>query len=181
MSLAAGEHRIDAAQGTLRVHTFREGVAQRVGHDLIIQVESWSGTVSVDADGTINAVSLQADSTSLQVKEGLHGVKPLSDKDRADIRRNIDEKVLRRQPISFASSAVKADDGDAVTLSGELTLVGTTRPADFPVRVGDDGRATATVPLTQSGFGIKPFRALMGALKVSDAVEIAVDVQLPTA
>ena len=41
------------------------------------------------------------DGISLQVREGLRGIKPLTDKDRADIRKTIDEKILRGQPISF--------------------------------------------------------------------------------
>ena len=41
-----------------------------------------------------SAVQLDADPRSLQVREGLRGVKPLTDKDRADIRKTIDEKIL---------------------------------------------------------------------------------------
>ena len=29
--------------GSLEVHTYREGVAARVGHDLIIEVTTWGG------------------------------------------------------------------------------------------------------------------------------------------
>jgi hypothetical protein len=42
-----------------------------------------------------------------------------------------------------------------------------------------DGRVTGTLPVTQSDWGIKPYRGLMGALKVRDTVEIGIDVQLP--
>jgi hypothetical protein len=38
---------------------------------------------------------------------------------------------------------------------------------------------TGTIPLTQSGWGIKPYRGPMGALKVRDEVEIALDARLP--
>jgi hypothetical protein len=33
--------------------------------------------------------------------------------------------------------------------------------------------------VTQSDWGIKPYRGLMGALKVRDTVEIDIDVALP--
>ena len=43
------------------------------------------------------------------------------------------------------------------------------------------GRVSATIPVTQSEWGIKPYRGLMGALKVRDDVEIVLDVALPAA
>jgi hypothetical protein len=110
--------------GTLKVKTYREGVAQKIGHDLVIEVTAWDATVDVGPDGVIQSVQLNADPNSLQVREGRNGVKPLTDKDRKDIRRSIDEKVLRGKPIAFASTAVEPRDG-AVTVRGELTMAGT--------------------------------------------------------
>ena len=49
--------------GRLEVHTYREGVAAKVGHDLIIEVERWSAS---DEGG---ALELTADPTSLVVRE----------------------------------------------------------------------------------------------------------------
>ena len=165
--------------GTLKVNTYREGAAKKVGHDLVIEVAQWDATVERDADGTIQSVRLNADSTSLQVREGNNGLKPLSDKDRKDIRKSIDEKVLRRRPIAFASTAVEPRAGGA-TLRGELTMADTTRPATFDVEVSGD-RVAGTLPVTQSEWGIKPYKGLMGALKVRDTVEIVLDVRLPAA
>jgi polyisoprenoid-binding protein YceI len=177
VALAPGTHKLGPDSGKLEVRTYRDGVAQKVGHDLIIDVGTWEGTVEVAGDGHPSSVALDADSASLQVRDGLGGVKPLSDKDRADIRKNIDEKILRREPITFRSNAVETAGG--VTIRGELTVVGSTRPQSFELQLSDDGRLTGTLPLVQSEFGIKPYRGLMGALKVKDAVEIALDVQLP--
>ena len=162
----------------LQVRTYREGVAQKVGHDLIIDVERWEATAEIGEDGTLSAVRLTADPRSLQVRAGLHGVKPLTDKDRADIRNTIDEKILRGQPIAFRSSAVKPGDG-ALTVRGELDLAGTTRPATFELHSTPDGRVGGTLPVTQSEWGIKPYRGLMGALKVRDTIEVVLDVRLP--
>jgi len=58
-------------------------------------------------------------------------------------------------------------------------MVGTTRPADFEVGLGDDGRVTGKLNVVQSEWGIKPYKALMGALKVRDSIEIVLDVALP--
>ena len=36
------------------------------------------------------------------------------------------------------------------------------------------------MPIVQSSFGVKPFSAMMGALKVKDEVEVDLDVRLPS-
>ena len=179
MALAPGTHMLRPESGKVEVRTYREGVAQKIGHDLIIDVERWEATVEVGEDGNPSAVGFEADAHSLQVREGLRGVKPLSDKDRAEIREDIDEKILLGQPIAFRSSAVEAGDG-RLTVRGELTMAGTTRPASFELELTAEGRISGTLPVTQSEWGIEPYRAFMGALKVRDAVEIVIEVRLPS-
>jgi hypothetical protein len=174
-----GTHRVGADDGALQVRTYREGLAQRVGHDLVIDVGSWKASAEVGEDGTPSAVRLEADPRSLRVREGSHGVKPLSDGDRADIERTIDEKILGGRPIAFRSTAVESADG-GLTVHGELELVGTKRQASFELSAGD-GRVRGTLPVTQSEWGIKPYRGMMGALKVRDTVEVVLDVPLPSA
>jgi polyisoprenoid-binding protein YceI len=163
----------------MQVRTYREGVAQKVGHDLIIDVGQWEATAEVGEDGTLSAVELEADAQSLQVRQGLRGVKPLSDKDRADIRKTINQKILLGEPIVFRSSAVEAPD-KRVIISGDLDLAGTTRQVRFELEVAEDNRVSGTLPVTQSEWSIKPYRGLMGALKVRDAVEVVLDVRLPS-
>jgi polyisoprenoid-binding protein YceI len=158
---------------SLVVKTYREGVAAKAGHDLVIEVERWEATVDVDA----GRVELSADPRSLAIREGLRGVKPLTDRDRREIRKNIDEKVLGGQPIAFRSSSARVEGGQMV-VDGELTMAGASRPVRAVLEV-DAGRAKGTVPLRQSEWGIKPYRGLMGALKVRDDVEIVIDAPLP--
>jgi len=179
MALHSGTHELGPDHGTLEVRTYREGMAQKVGHDLIIDVTRWTASVEVGQDGAVAAVELEADAGSLQVREGRRGVKPLSDRDRAEIRKNIDGKVLGGQPISFRSGAIEPGDG-RLSIEGELAMAGTSRPARFELDQAADGRISGTLSLTQSEWGIKPYRGLMGALKVRDAVEVILDVRLPS-
>ena len=62
---------------------------------------------------------------------------------------------------------------------GELTLAGTTRPLAFDLDVGDDGRLRAVAVVKQSDWGMKPYSALFGALKVADEVRVEIDAGLP--
>ena len=180
MSLGAGVHTVGPDSGKLEVRTYREGIGQAVGHDLVIDVGQWQATVRVAEDGRIASIELEADPRSLEVREGLRGVKPLTDKDRGEIRKNIDERILRGQPIAFRSNAVETSPGKLM-VRGELSLAGATRPASFELGTTGDRQVTGTLPVTQSEWGIKPYRGLMGALKVRDTVEIVIDAQLPSA
>ena len=56
---------------------------------------------------------------------------------------------------------------------------GQSGPATFELSVGDDGHVTATAELVQSDWGIKPYKGLMGALKVRDSLEVVFDGSLP--
>jgi polyisoprenoid-binding protein YceI len=166
-------HRFGPENGSLVVKTYREGLAAKAGHDLVIEVTRWEATLDTAA-GTLE---LTADPSSLAVREGLRGVKPLTDGDRAEIRRIIDEKALGGRPIAFRSGAVRMPAGPGrLSVDGELTLAGRTGPLSAQLEV-DDGRIAGTIALTQSDWGIKPYRGLMGALKVRDEVEIVVDVR----
>ena len=174
----SGTRTLGPDNGTLQVRTYREGVAQRVGHDLIIDVGRWQATVGLDDEGVPSTVALEADARSLRVREGRNGLKPLSDKDRGVIIKNVDDDVLRGQPIAFQSSAIERS-GDQLTVRGELTMAGTTRPAEFTLERTAAGRVAGTVSVVQSEWGIKPYRGLLGALRVRDAVEVVFDITLP--
>ena len=174
----AGRRRVDGDNGTVQVRTYREGIAQKVGHDLIIDVGRWEAAAEVGEDGTLSAVELDADPRSLRVCEGLHGLKRLTNKDRANINETIDE-ILGGRPIAFRSNAVEPRVG-GLTVRGELELAGTRRPASFELNAATDGRVRGTLPVTQSEWGIRPYRGMMGALRVRDTLEVVLDVSLPS-
>jgi polyisoprenoid-binding protein YceI len=156
-------------------------VAAKAGHDLIIDVTRWDATVEVADEPAGWTIGLNADPRSLEIREGLRGVKPLTDKDRVEIRRNIDEKILGSHPIEFRSRGVRlGDDGGRLTVEGELSMAGSTRPVTAQLSVEDDGGISGTIPVTQSDWGIKPYRGLMGALKVRDEIEVVIAATLAT-
>jgi hypothetical protein len=64
-----GRHTVGPDDGTLQVRTYREGLAQKFGHDLIIDVGQWEAAADVREDGTLSAVQLEADPRSLQVRD----------------------------------------------------------------------------------------------------------------
>jgi hypothetical protein len=156
---------------TLTVRTKRTGAASKAGHDLLIEVSSWSATLDPDADP---ALTLTADSRSLRVLEGSGGMQALDADDKAGIEKTIDEEVLMGTAIEFRSSAVELDADGSGTVSGELELAGRRRPIAFELAAADDGGLRGTATVKQSDWGMKPYSALFGALKVADEVEVAI-------
>jgi polyisoprenoid-binding protein YceI len=146
MALPTGTHSLGPENASLQVRTYREGVAAKAGHDLIIDVTRWDATVEVADEPAGWTIGLNADPRSLEIREGLRGVKPLTDKDRVEIRRNIDEKILGSHPIEFRSRGVRlGDDGGRLTVEGELSMAGSTRPVTAQLSVEDDGGISGTI------------------------------------
>jgi hypothetical protein len=170
-----GAHTFGPENATLTVRTRRTGAASKAGHDLLIEVTSWSARLDPDADP---ALTLTADSRSLRVLEGTGGIQALDDDDKAAIAQTIDEEVLEGTAIEFRSDAVEiGDDGGPGAVSGELELRGKRRPIRFELAARGDGRLTGRAVVKQSDWGMKPYSALFGTLKVADEVEVAVETE----
>ena len=178
MSLPTGMYKLGPDDGTLSVRTGRTGAAAKAGHDLLIHVTAWEATLTVGDDPTATSIELDADAASLRVREGKGGMQSLGDDDMASIHQTIDDDVLKRRGITFRSTTVTGGDG-RLTVEGELTLAGTTRPLAFDLDVGDDGRLSGVAVVKQSDWGMKPYSALFGALKVADDVRVEIDAGLP--
>jgi len=156
------------------VKTGRSGAAAAAGHDLDIEVTSWEATLEV---GETSSLQLTADASSLRVIEGKGGMKALSADDKGDIVKSIDKDVLKKKAISFSSTSVE-DAGGSLAVKGDLEIAGKSAPTEFTVTVGDDGALSASTKLSQKNWGIKPYSALFGALKVNDDVEVVVEGKL---
>jgi polyisoprenoid-binding protein YceI len=171
MAIQAGTYKLGPDNATLRVKTGRGGAAAKAGHDLTIVVASWDATLTV---GDSSSLELNADASSLDVEKGEGGMNALGDDDKADIKKTIDKDILKKQDIEFRSSDVTATDA-GLKVSGDLSIAGKGKPVSFDVTADDDGSINASATLTQSDFGIKPYSALFGALKVKDDVEVTVE------
>ncbi len=175
-----GSHRVGPQSGRLLVKTARTGLGAKAGHDLTIEVTRWRGNVIVHAaNPASSSVTVEADVDSLEVREGTGGVKPLSDADRADIKETLRVKILntaRHPVITFVSSQVSGT-AQSFRIDGDLTIVGVTRPVTVEGQLAA-GRAQGSAVITQSRWGIRPYSAFLGALKLRDEVEVQFDIDL---
>jgi hypothetical protein len=151
------------------VRTERTGAASKAGHDLLLEVTAWEATLDDDR------VTLDADATSLRVREGTGGMQALGRDDIANIEETIDKEVLLERDIGFRSTRLERGEDGVLHVQGDLTIVGTTRPIAFDLLVGTDGSVRGGVVVKQSVWGMKQYSILFGALKVADEVEVAIE------
>ncbi len=173
MAIQAGTYKLGPDNASLHVETGRSGAAAKAGHDLIIDVESWDATLEV---GDRSSLALNADPTSLKVREGKGGMQALKDDDKEDIHKTIDKDVLKKKSITFQSTSVE-QAGDGLKVSGDLEMGGKTNPVTFDL-TDSGGTLTGSAAVKQSDWGIKPYSALFGALKVNDEVKVVCEAKL---
>ncbi len=178
MAVADGTYQLSPESGKLLVKTSRTGMGRRAGHDLVIEVTRWRGDVTLAAEPEMSTVSVEVDIDSLEVREGLGGVKPLTDKDRADIKKTL-RGILESEShpkIRFASTSVTGS-AESATVEGDLTIRGVTNPVTVEAVLAD-GRVRGSATVAQTRWGIKPYTAFLGALKVADEIGVEFDAAL---
>ena len=172
MPIGPGRYTFGPENATLTVNTKKGGAAAKAGHDLEMEVTRWSARLEL---GETSSASLTADARSFRVVAGTGGAKPLGADEKAAIPETIDEEVLKGTAIEFQSSRVEADrGGHSVAVEGELELFGQRHPVSFSLNVGFDGRLAGSAHVKQSDWGMEPYTALFGTLKVADDVEVAI-------
>src|SRR3989339_485072 len=185
MALKAGSYHLTSNAGKLCVYTFKEGFLSAVAHDLLIDVTNFTMKLNV-SDASAQSASIEAEiqANSLKVvcamKEGRENHAALKEKDKADIEEATFKDVLHpsKYPIiNFRSSNIQEKDG-VYHVKGELTLHGVTRPIEFDAKTTTGKDLKGKVTLAQKDFGIKPYKALLGTLKVKNEVNIAFDLSL---
>jgi polyisoprenoid-binding protein YceI len=178
VAIQPGTYRFGPDNGALSVRTKRTGAAAKAGHNLHMRVTTWDAVLTIAEDPAQSSLEVNVDGASLKVLEGTGGMQALGDDDKENIQQTIDDEVLKRQAVTFRSTAVEPSADGGLSVQGELTLLGATRPLAFGV-VTDDGKLNAAAVIKQSAWGMKPYSALFGALKVVDEVEIEIDAALP--
>lgn len=163
--------RYDQNSARCAVFTFKEGLLSPVAHDLRLLVQRFTIEIATSIVARFDATSLIVDTA---MKDGRDNPSALSDADKAKIAGQIRDDVLhsRRYPeISFHSREQRSRSDGGYDLSGELTLHGVTRPLECQTTLSD-GRQRVSLTLHQPDFGIAPYRAMLGTLKIQPDVRI---------
>jgi hypothetical protein len=159
---------------TIRVFSFKEGLLSRMAHDLELTLTRFSVTQNGRSlIGRFDPGSLRVEGA---VRDGQLDHEALSSSDRDKILAHLREDVLRiaRFPEARFAGRVQGEPKN-LKVVGELTLCGRTLPVEVPFE-RRAGELVGRVELTPSQFGVAPFKALGGALKVKDCVRVEITV-----
>jgi polyisoprenoid-binding protein YceI len=183
MAIQAGRHQFGTDRGRILLRTFRDGLASQAGHDLTVEAARWSGVLTVNDDLTPAGLEVRVEMGSLIVREGSGGLKPLTDRDRREIGATA-RKVLaadRNPAATFVATSFEPAASGGGVISGTFTLAGTSRPLRLQVAETGPGKYRATTSVVQTEYGLKPYSAFLGSLKVRDAVQVEVEIDLAEA
>ncbi len=160
----------DGLPASVQIFTFKEGLLSRMAHDLRLTLTRFCLTLE---DGVVHGTfwpeTLEVDGA---MKDGRLDARTLGPGDRGKIQKAIREDVLatRHYPQARYRGQVSRN-GQGV--AGELTLCG--RTGAVVAHVAHEGtQRRLTVELIPSQFGIRPYRALAGTLKVQDRVRVEI-------
>jgi polyisoprenoid-binding protein YceI len=172
-------YRIDPPASRFSVRAFATGPLSAFGHDPTFAVRDYRGEVTLDPDALASAsLHLVVKADSLTLSDGVN------DKDRQEIERRTQQEVLETATypeITYECPAgqVVAHGPMQLTLTGDLTLHGVTRPQVVSARLfmtGDTVRAQGEATVRQSEYGIRLVSAAGGMLKVKDEVKLTFDI-----
>jgi polyisoprenoid-binding protein YceI len=183
MSLKTGSYCLDTNSGDLHVYTFKEGLLSKLAHDLLIEATDFKVNLEVPEAGFASgSLELEIQANSLKVicalKDG-ERTDGLKEKDVADIERDMGVKVLhpdKYPTANFRSKSIQEKEG-GYNINGDLSLHGVTKSIDFDIDTSGEN-LKGTITLLQKNYGIKPFKAMMGTLKIKNEINIRFDLSL---
>jgi polyisoprenoid-binding protein YceI len=174
-----GRYHLGPDTGRIMLRTFRDGLASQAGHDLTIEVTIWNGELTMGQEGVPTALEVRIQMDSLAVREGVRGIKPLTDRDRREIAHTAQRLLTteRNPEAVYTADRFEAKDGGGV-IEGTFTLAGTAQPLGLEVTQTGPDRYRGTTTVVQSAYGIRPYKAFLGALKVRDGVDVEVEMDM---
>lgn len=126
-----------------------------------------------------SSVRVTVETGALEVREGTGGLKPLTGADRAEIKKTLQGKALlhtaEHPVITFRSTRITGTP-ESFEITGDLTIKDRTHPVTVHAKSAGDRALRGWATVTQSAWGIKPYAAFMGALRLADEVRVEFEV-----
>ena len=175
-------YRLTPEQSKFTVQAFAEGLFSAFGHDPVILIREFTGEVHFVAGTFENAsLTITVDPNSLVLSNDV------KEKDRLEIERTTREEVLetaKYAEIVFRSNNISvnklAQGLCRVRIIGDLTLHGVTQKSlwiSAEATLSEDNlRAHGDFSLKQTDFGIKPYSAAGGTIKLKNELKFSFDI-----
>jgi polyisoprenoid-binding protein YceI len=172
-------YQVDEDASSMVVHVGKAGLFSFAGHNHDIKVTGFQGRVVADAAAL--------EKSSVELVFASSGLRVVASKEPAGDAPKVQEAmegakcldVSRYPEIQFHSTKVAGKPGNQsgydLTITGELELHGVKRSLSFPAKVQiENGHLTASgeLPIKQKDYGIDPFSAAVGSVRVRNQLTI---------
>ena len=173
---------IDAAASRFTVQAFASGFLSAMGHNPTIGIGDFSGEIHFDPK------ALEANSLRMNIRlNSLRVLDDISDKDRREIERRMNEQVLEvvKYPEAVyeatAASIAPIENAEySAALNGVLSFHGVSASMPIVARVAVSGsvlRAAGDFILKQSVYRIRPVSVAGGALRLKDELRFSFQIE----
>ena len=159
---------IVVSESRLEVHTGTDGLLSGLAHDHLICAEEFDGFIEFEPSVPEQSrVSIRLSTKALALRDS-----ELKPKDRAEIMKNMRKSLEcdRFPSISFLSQTATPVSG-GFEIQGELRIKGRAKTLRTVVAFESDGdtiTASGRFECLHSEFGMKPYSAAFGAIKVAN-------------
>ena len=176
------QYRLVPDQSKFTVQAFAGGLLSAFGHDPVLAIKDFSGEAQFEP-GSFESASLK-----MMIKPGsIVLIDKVKEKDRVELEQTMRVQVLelaKYPEIVFVSSNISvnklAEGRHRARIIGDVTLHGVTQKnvsITTEMTVADQSlRAHGDFSLKQSNFGIKPFSAVGGTIKLKNELKFAFDI-----
>lgn len=181
-------YRVSAQDSEIVILVFRAGALARFGHNHVISAHQLEGTVAVDTELGRSSFTLEIPVEALEVDNPDHrrqaGDDFTSEPSPADIAGTRDNMLGPRlldateyPLITVSGTAAGTTEGTAATVRFDVKRGSVERRVPLEALITDRSvSVTGTLELSHEELGLRPFRALGGALRVADLMEVRFEV-----
>jgi len=181
------EYTLDDQESLLYVQVFKDEstFGSGLAHNHVMRATEWDGAISFSEadlsacyfDFIVPVLNLQVDEDAMRSYVGYGDT--ISTGDRSQIREHMladNQLDSSNHPyITFISTECAYDNDTTLRVTGEMTLVGTTKSVDLVMDFVVDGDRIYTsgrFDFTHSDFNMTPYSAFFGAVRNAEDMEI---------
>lgn len=159
---------------SIHVLTFKDGLLARLAHDLRLEL----GRHAINVEGDTVSGLFWPDTLTVAgtLADGRLNPSGLSAKDCRDVVDNLQRKILetRKYPTVEFSGKISSRNEASLTIEGTLTIKGKSQNITLSAN-RNRGRVQGEVTLVPTRWGIRPFKAALGAIKLQDRISVGFD------
>jgi polyisoprenoid-binding protein YceI len=180
---------VDRDRSEFVVTLSKGGIAAALAHNHAIRATEFTGEAVFDPANLGSAMlrvraqtgSLVADEPDVRRRYGLS--RSIGERDRRKIQETMlsasQMNAAKYPTMEFRSTSVEKRPEGQYLVTGNLSIHGVERPVAFAVTLEEeDGalRGRATITFRQSDYGIKPYSAMLGAVRNKDEAILNVEI-----